>query len=287
MKRLHITDSAGCYKSDLTIVVNSCDAYADVLGCFFVAFEKFWPDCPYPLVVNTESKTNAQHSIQNQSGRNKPDDWGKRFLLTLNSISSKYVLVLCDDFILNAKVDNNRIEQAISFIEEKPKAVVSYLLNTSLELAEPQSEEAFIPLAKRAEYCLNSSPGIWRRESLINYTSKGDTPWAWEVFGTYRTFSDQNVFYSLNPKEEDIYPYDNSKGGAIYRGKWVKGVVDQMLKEHILEVDWNERGFSSDNFYEKRSLLWKIRFLRVGIKMVGLKSIYFVARYIGKKINAN
>ena len=286
MKPSIIMDSEDYYSSDLTIVINSCDAYADVLKCFLIAFEKFWPNCPYPMVVNTESKTYAQNSTQNQSSGKGADDWGERFLLTLNSISTKYVLMLYDDFVLNAKVDNDKIQQAISFIEERPQAVVSYLLDTSLELAETDSTEMFLPLTKRAEYRLNSSPGIWRRKSLMNFTSKGDTPWAWEVFGTYRTFGDQNIFYSLNPKEKDIYPYNNSKGGAIYRGKWVKDVVDQMLKEHVLEVDWSERGFSSDTYHEKRSLLWKIRFLQVGIKMVGFKSIYFVFGYIRKKLNA-
>lgn len=286
MKPSSISDSASFHTSDLTIVINSCDAYADVLGCFFVAFEKFWPDCPYPIVINTESKTYARGSIKNYSNGKVADDWGERFLLSLESINTTYVLVLYDDFILNAKVENGRIRETISFIEQKPEAVVAYLIDTSLELDETESAGVFLPVAGKAEYRLNSAPAIWRRESLMHYTSKGDTPWAWEAFGTYRTFGDQNGFYSLNPKEKSIYPYNHSKGGAIYRGKWVKDVVDQMLKEHELEVNWNERGFSSDAYHEKRSLMWKIRFLQLGFKMVGFKSIFFVIGYFRAKFNA-
>ena len=36
---------------NLTIIVNTCDDYSDVLSIFFKSFEKWWPDCPYPIVI--------------------------------------------------------------------------------------------------------------------------------------------------------------------------------------------------------------------------------------------
>ncbi len=43
-------------KDRLTIVVNSCDAYADVWDLFFEAMRVQWPQCPYNIVLNTEKK---------------------------------------------------------------------------------------------------------------------------------------------------------------------------------------------------------------------------------------
>ena len=39
---------------DCTVVVGSCDKYADLLGPFIALFRKFWPDCPFEVVLVTE-----------------------------------------------------------------------------------------------------------------------------------------------------------------------------------------------------------------------------------------
>ena len=43
-------------KNDLSIIVNTCDAYEDVLKLFFAAFDEYWPECEYSVYINTEKK---------------------------------------------------------------------------------------------------------------------------------------------------------------------------------------------------------------------------------------
>jgi hypothetical protein len=274
--------------NDLTIVVNTCDSYCDVLGIFFHAFRDFWSDCSYPVVINTESMTyDHPAKVHLHSRTEGVDDWGARLHSTLSSIGSDYVMVLCDDFILNSPVSNQRIEQAMALLRSECHAVVAYLINTSLPITTIDSDEVFISLKDRVDYRLNSAPAIWRKQALMDYTKVGDTPWAWEVFGTYRTWGDGQVFYTLNPKQEDIYPYNYDKGGAIYRGKWVREVVLQVAHKYSLKIDWEKRGFTSDAVFEKRSLMWKLRFIQTGFRMVGLKALYFVMSYVREKLNAH
>jgi hypothetical protein len=271
---------------DLTIVVNTCDDYSDVLDIFFHAFKNYWPNCPYPVVINAES--NAYHyiaGVHNHRSLAGADDWGDRLLSTLRSINTDFVLMLYDDFILDAPVSNERIEAALQLLRSQAQVVVTYLINTSLPLEPSISGGAFIPLMDGADYCLNSAPGIWKKKALMGYTFMGDTPWAWEVFGSYRTWGDGNIFYSLNPGEDDIYPYNHTKGGAIYRGRWVREVVEKVSQNYPLDVDWELRGFSSDAMHEKRSWMWRLRFMRTGFRMVGLKALYFVTSYIREKLN--
>lgn len=272
---------------DLTIVVNTCDTYQDVLEIFFHAFKAHWPDCPYPVVINTETNTHQYPArVHNHSNPSGVDDWGERLLSTLGSIESEFVLMLYDDFVLDRSVLNGRVSEAIDFLKSQAEAVVVYLINTSLPLSLPTSFLPFVEIKDRADFRLNSAPGIWRRQVLMAYTSPGDTPWAWEVFGTYRTWGDGKLFYSLNPQQPDIYPYNYAKGGAIYRGKWVRKVVDEVIQFYPLNIDWAKRGFSSDTEFEKRSFVWKLRFLRTGFRMVGWKVIYCVMGYIREKLNA-
>jgi len=119
---------------------------------------------------------------------------------------------------------------------------------------------------------------------LIKYTGKNDTPWAWEVFGSYRTYKDGKKFYAPVSSSFSLYRFDYEKGGAIYRGKWVSHVVIPKNKKYNLNMDFSIRGFSAEDRYEKRSLTWKMKFLLLGFRMVGFKSFIFIIRYLKIKL---
>ena len=42
--------------NSVSILINSCDAYEDIWEPFFRCFSENWPDCPYPIYLNTETK---------------------------------------------------------------------------------------------------------------------------------------------------------------------------------------------------------------------------------------
>lgn len=272
---------------NLTLVVNTCDAYHDVLGIFFQAWQDCWPDCPHPVVINTESRAYSHPArVHHHSSPSGTDDWGARLRATLSTIDSEFVIMLYDDFILEAPVSGERVHQALDLLQTQPSAVVAYLIDTALPLSRTDTDDVFVPLKDRVDYRLNSAPAIWRKQALMDYTEDGDTPWAWEVFGTYRTWGDGRVFYSLNPQQPEIYPFNHNKGGAIYRGKWVREVVERVDQKYPLNIDWNVRGFSSDTVFEKRSFMWKVRFMQTGFRMVGLKALNFVSTYVRDKLHA-
>jgi hypothetical protein len=273
---------------ELTVVVNTCDAYHDVLSIFFLALRDCWPDCPYPVVINTETNTHTYSArVHNHVSLTGLDDWGARLRSTLDSIDSEFVLMLYDDFVLEAPVNNQRMTLALELLQSQAQAVVAYLTYTALPSLTTNSDEVFIALKDCVNYRLNSAPAIWRKQALMDYTEAGDTPWAWEVFGTYRTWGDGKVFYSLNPKHVDIYPYNSAKGGAIYRGKWVREVVELAAQKYPINIDWNLRGISSDKAIEKRPLKWRLRFMQLGYRMVGFKALNFVFKYIKDKLNVH
>ncbi len=270
----------------VTIVVNTCDAYSDVLQIFFHALKEHWSDCPYPVVINTETANyNYLARTHHYLSKTGEDDWGARLRATLSTVETEFVMMLYDDFILEAPVDTETFDVALGLLRDDADAVVTYLIDTSLALDEPASTAPFIPLKPKAQYRLNSAPAIWRKQAIFDYTAAGDTPWAWEVFGTYRTWGDGKVFYSLNPNRQPVYAYNYSKGGAVYRGKWVREVVDAVATKYLLSIDWNVRGFSSDVVPEKRSFVWKLKFIKTGFAMVGLRALNFFTSYIKEKIN--
>jgi hypothetical protein len=274
------------YNESVTLLINTCDAYNDVLELFICAFKEYWPDCHYPVVVNTESKVFLDYpaSIHAYQNNGATDHWGERLLSTLDSIDTEFVIMLFDDFILESDVDTSALFEAIQLLKSDINIAVVYLINTALPTCNITNDTKFIKIKNKAEYKLNSSPAIWRKSSLSSYTGIYDTPWSWEVFGSYRTFSDGKRFYTLNPVYNDIYHFNKKKGGAIYRGKWVKEVVSDKIEKYGVKINPELRGFSDEDFYEPRSFKWKINFIRLGFQSVGLKAFYFIVHYIREKI---
>lgn len=274
-----------------TIVINTCDAYSDVWELFFKAFEEYWMDCEYKIVLNTEKlKCNLSNVItHNFNEISTLDNWGKRFKKTLQDIDSDFVIMLYDDFVLEAEVNKEKIRQCINWMEEKKNQDICafYFIHSQNKNIDDGKFEGFVRLPIKADYKLNSAPAIWRRDKLISFIEDNDSPWAWEFFASYRAYNKQSVFYSIKKEYEDVYPYNYSMGGAVYRSKWVAGIVEPLVEKYVLDLDLSKRGLI-DKMGEntKRTLKWKIDFFITGYKMIGLGVFLFAYRIISKKIGA-
>lgn len=278
--------------TETTIIINTCDAYEDVWELFFCAFQEYWPDCKYKITLNTERKqkiiNNCNVHIQNFNSPNGKDIWGLRLKQTLNACESKYVLMLYDDFILEGRVDQEKIANCIHWLNNNPNIAVFYFTNNPVNVNINDGRfEHFELIPRRGDYRLNSAPGVWRREKLIKYIDEKDNPWAWEFFGSYRTYGDADLFYCVQKEHENIYPYNHSMGGAIYRGKWVGKVVLPLISKYKLQIDVSKRGLADgpqkDN---KRSLLWKLRFFLLGFELIGFGVFLYIYRILRKKFSA-
>ena len=239
-------------------------------------------------MINTEKKTDYKFPVKVSNYEpGVHNSWGHRLLTALSVVETDYVLLTFDDFILEKHVSNLKIGQLIDVMKAHPEIASIYLVDTNVEPTSVSSfDDCIVELKDYSDYRLNSSPAIWRKADLIKYTGVNDNPWAWELFGSYRTFGDGKRFFSVKSGSPDIYPYNYSKGGAIYRGRWVKSVVTDKLAKYQLDIDTAERGFSEDAIDESRSLMWKLQFLYTGYKMVGFKSLRVFYSYFKAKFNA-
>jgi len=275
-------------KNKFTILVNSCDAYKDVWPLFFAALDDYWPGRNVDIVLNTESSQKDLSNMVRVSSCN--DDicrkyWGARFINALESVETDFIVVLYDDFILESQVDAKKINSLVAHMVKNTDIAVHYLTNVCPELLQDEDGGNQQILMKNGiEYRLNSSPALWRKSDLISYIGVYDTPWAWEVFGSYRTYIDNKKFYTPKSFLNNSYNYAYKKGGAIYRGKWVSSVVKDKIKKYKLNIDLQQRGISAEGEFEPRSLKWKVDFMILGYRMVGIKSLLFIYRYIKIKL---
>ena len=275
-------------REQLTILGNSCDAYYDVWSLFFSALDEYWPDRKLKVVLNIEEKhpnLGQNIIISNFESKSQSAYWGERLIESLKKIETEYVLVVYDDFILERFIDDLELREILLKMDSNLDISVVYLTKLGLKIkensclmCEREKGNKYALLDDTIDYRLNSAPAIWRKKDLLSYTDVFDNPWAWEVFGTYRTIGNNKKFYCPREKEEDIFKYNSKKGGAIYRGKWVRDVVVDKDEKYNLNIDFTKRGFSIDNGHEKRSLKWKMDFILLGYKMIGVKIFQFIYR---------
>lgn len=276
-------------RSECTIVVNSCDAYEDIWRPFFLVLRDQWPGCPLKIVLNTESKSFSLDGLDIESfgmfKENQHDRWGKRLRDTLLRIDTEYVIMLFDDFILEAPVGRDTIELCDSWMKSNQDIDVFYFSNIAGKNLDAEEYPGFERLPKRKDYKLNSAPALWRRERLLAYTGEDDSPWAWEFFGSARCYKTDNLFYCVEKDKENVFVYNYRLGGGVHRGRWVKSVIMPVVQKYKLDLDLSLRGIEDESIMlYKHSLRWKAAFLVEGFQMIGLDAFIFIYRSIRKRL---
>lgn len=264
------------FLNDVVILINSCDQNYDVLSLLIKSIDENWKENPFKIKINTESNGlfNAKNSI-------KDVEWGERLIKNLNSLQATYVIFLLDDYILEEKINIELIYKALEVLHADESGAAFYL-NYCTSHEEKNGD--YFKLKAVDDARLNSHPAIWRRKDLLQLTESFDTPWSWETFGNYRTFNSIKNFYSVASKEKDIYKYDYRLGGAIYRGKWVKEVVEPLTNRFGLSIDLSKRGFVKLEEDYKRPFKWKLAFVYLGFKTIGFRMFGYIFSYLKKKI---
>ncbi len=241
-----------------SILVNSCDAYFDTWNPFFRILEKTWPEASQvKIYLNTETcgYKDSFFDIEvlnciNESSKNK---WGERLINALDRIDSDYILFLLEDFYFERNVCYHEIEKCIDYMDENSNVGV-------FSFSSPQECEdigycksnksdkypGFVIRKAKGYYKLNAGPSLWRKKTLRKWIFKNDTPWAWEAFGSKRSWFINGQFYARRCDVDLIFDYDIEHGGAVHRGKWVGSKVPELNTKYNLGIDLNLRGIEEE-----------------------------------------
>lgn len=247
-------------KSDMTIVVSSCDAYSDCWDPFFKLFQIYWPDCPYPVVLITETKSYngmvgkvRSFPALTESGKSKLK-WGGGLIECLKTLESQTILYLQEDFFLTDRVDQEMIEAFVAFMQQ-----MSWTHETTMHIGLcPRSSHGpfhvtehplLWEVGKQARYRFSLQPGLWNRENLLKYIKYSDTAWAFEENSHIRGRRSRSRVLTVNRHifslgGRQIYPFDPA--GGIVRGKWSRDRVAGLFELHGIKIDFSLRGCLED-----------------------------------------
>jgi len=210
---------------DCTVIVCSCDKYADLLAPFSALWKKFWPDCPFELILITESAPSSTSNLQPSTSNLSFDriiacgpggNWCSRLVLALGQITTPYVLMLCDDYYLEKPVDTKlmlkRLEQIQKFNADNLRLIPNPKPAKNNSTAFGHETDLF-QYRPATAYSVATQTGFWRKDFLRELATGKNSIWEFERYGSFDPLAAKNPLLVTPTKE---FPFLD----AVHKGHW-------------------------------------------------------------------
>lgn len=237
-------------KDNLTIIVCSCDKYEDLWYPYFEIFKNQWPDCKYPIILNTESKTYSHEGLDIKclklysEKQAKNVAWSDRMKETLKRVKTDYVLITLDDHFLISPVNSERFEEAFDLIKKHRRvSALSFIAHCPKDKKTKWLDN--FGKWKMSEYFrINLDTAIWRKKALLRNLKKGENAWEFELKGTERALWDFTEYYRYRQGVEPILDisFHLRRGYGLIRGKWCWR-NPELFEQFNIPMDFSIRGY--------------------------------------------
>ena len=225
---------------DVSVLIYSCDKYADVWGPFFTLFFRYW-DCPYQVYVATESEQCLIPEVKTITAGSE-GEWTDIIKRAVKEIPTKYVIGMCEDFFFRRPVRQNIIDDCIGYMEQNDDiACFNFEMNYD---GLPASEYPnFGRMHDGSSYRQTCQATLWRTEVLYDLLIEGKSPWGWEL----TLAPDKYNYYVWNGPEDELvfeYGYHNHQWMGLQKGAWVAHDVVPLFEKEGIKVDFSIRGIA-------------------------------------------
>jgi hypothetical protein len=251
-------------KNELAVLVLSCDKFSDAWDPFFKMFFNYWPDCPHPVYLCTETRVyENERVITVKPG--KELGWSARLQWALQNIPEEYIIFLLEDYILLKPVSNNRIEHHFNVLKET-KSCYLRLFPCPGPDESLKGHPGIGVIRPGSPYRNCTQAAIWKKDAILSIIDPNESVWDFELIGVKRADHIDGMFLSVevdekgDPLEEGDYPI-TYYCTAINRGKWRREAV-KIIRRHGFDVDLKARPQETRKEMYKRILLRKYLALR-------------------------
>ncbi len=237
---------------DLTILVNTSDGFEDCWAPFFQLFARFWPDCPYRIVLNTETKSARFDNIEVRAARvalgaPKRLTWSECLARCLDGIDTPYVLYLQEDFFLESEVQATLIATFLEEMRAGRADVIRLMECGGSGPWQPSDHPLLWQVSQKAKYRIALQAALWRKSTLRGHLRMHESPWQLEVFGSARArrIADRVLCANrdrFHGEGTEVFPY---RPTGVVKGQWERHIVEPLFARHGIAMDFSRRGFYS------------------------------------------
>lgn len=211
------------------VVIASCDSYSETWEPYNTLFERFWPDCPFPVyLVSNEEEFRSQRILSLRVGADV--SWSDTVLAALSRIREEYVILMVDDFFLAGPPDSARITAILEWMDRATANCV-HLYGRPRPAA--RTTDLVGPLPPGTYYRASAISSLWRKSVLTNILRSGETAWDFEIRGSLRSGEFEGFYSALKP----CFAFIN----GIIKGRWHPRSV-AALRELGAAPDCGKRG---------------------------------------------
>ena len=212
----------------------------------------------------------------------KDSCFGTRIQHSLKCVEEEYVIVMCDDFIVEAEVDESCLSQLKDYMVLNNKVSSIALARTSGKKTSERIMEHYCKCDKFAYFRTTLQCSIWNKNAFFNLMYDVKSPWEFEIFSNYKTFSSCNLFYALD--NDKYQPIKYNRGSFVIRGKIVE--PERKRLEKVLRKEISIEGFETTDSYKQFSNLCFFDKINRRIRM-HLCSLRYRFQAIFQKTNLN
>lgn len=208
-------------------------------------------DIPIIITMDCQDVPQAQHG-EVYIPANAEIPFGERVYQAAKAISSKYIVVMCDDFIVEREINLPELQEIVRCMETDP-----LISSVSLESINGKSikrflnphifGEKYIQRSQFGNYKTTLQCAVWNKTAFAGLMKSIHTPWEFELFSNQKTFPCKNKFYALNHGYER--PIEYNRGRFVIRGKVVLPEKERL--ERVLKTKIQVEGFDYTDSYEQ------------------------------------
>jgi hypothetical protein len=215
-------------RDNFAVLLLSCDKYSDMWKPFCEQFRKYFPQGKWPIYIGSNKIACTEPgTISILSGDDL--DWSTSYKRILTQIKERKIFVIIEDFLLASSVDEKLFSAAVDFLFDNDANHISYM-----PVPKPDSitSNPHIGQYERGAPYRATVIGFWDREYLASLLLAGESPWNFEILGSYRTSYSDGFYCMTSP----LCDFRN----MIEKGWWIPESVEWARSSGI-QLDLDKR----------------------------------------------
>ncbi len=221
----------------MKVVVSTCDGYRWIIPVFMYFWRKYYPNCPYEIIIITETKR-----VQEKAYYTKGGSWSRGIKNFLKESNESRILLILEDLLLMQTVDTERVRVAEKLCEYKTGTV---RLNNAphgyfIKHSKPTSIDGFREYPLKQRFIMGLQPAVFQKNYLLDALGDRDNPWEAEQKGAKRLASLGDKWKSLWPEQNifTIQPVGLMKKGRLRPRvlRWAKAKLKEDNTKESMEI---------------------------------------------------
>ena len=221
---------------NVSIVISSCDLYSDCWKPMFLSLQENWGNSDLPIYLICNFKDSGNERVKAlKVGEHL--GWGSNTKKAMGMIESDYILLLQEDYFLNAPMSDLAILKHVEFMKSQSLDYLRIGPTWYDNLRKKDNPDyCYSPADRPFAMCLQ--PAIWKKSTLEKLAVPGWTGWDYER-NIHKYIADNHInSESGGVKSMVIHSslsategYNMVHGTAIRKGIWTEGGIE-FLERH-------------------------------------------------------